>query len=444
VSSNLRTPVSESDRYRIFLSVGEASGDHIGAALVQEMKRLSGPGASVGWDSLDVVELVMQFEDEFDISIADEEIAPIKDWDDVTRFLQRKGVSPDRIAELAPGPSDAPQIQFQGVTGPRLRAEDVKSVVDSSRWGVVGIAQALRVAPVVYAGLQKAKAALSSGKPGLFVAIDFGFFNVKLARFAREKGWKVLYFMPPGSWRRDKQGGDLPAVANEIVTPFPWSAELLRGMGASAHWFGHPLKQIISSSELGARNSELIGVLPGSRRHELELNLPLIADALKGVDRVAEFALAPSLDEGEVRVMWDRLAPGRSDRFTSGDTYGVLSRAHAAIVCSGTATLEAALLGCPMVVIYRLSAGMKFQAKVAGFKPEYVSLPNILLQRTAVPEAVGDGATAARVREVLLPLLAEGPEREAQLSAFAEIQELTGDVDAITRTAELALKIMDS
>jgi lipid-A-disaccharide synthase len=363
---------------RVFLSAGEASGDAYGAALVREMRRL-------GCES-----------------------------------------------------------EFSGIGGPRMRDQNVGLVADSSRWGAISITQSLKVYPRVVRSYYRAKRALASGQPGLFVPIDFGYANIRLARHAKNHGWKVLYFVPPSSWRKDRQGSDLPAITDAISTPFPWSAEILNGMGANAHWFGHPIKQLLRSANptglTGDGDRRTLAVLPGSRSAEIEENLPVIAQAV-GEQRI-EFALAPSTDPRKFEYSWNRLAPGRTDSCTVGDTYGVLLRARAAIVCSGTATLEAALCRCPMVVVYRVSKAVQFEAKLVRFKrPKYIALPNILLDREVVPELLQDDATPQSLAEHLARIL-EGLERERQIESFDELDRLLGPNDAITRTAELALSMV--
>lgn len=368
---------------RVFLSSGEASGDAYAAAFVREFRYL------------------------------------VKDW-----------------------------AEYEGVGGRIAKDAGIRLVADSSSWGAIGVAQAIKVLPKASKGLRIAARALGAGEPGLFVPIDFGFFNIRLARIAFKKGWRVLYFMPPGSWRKETQGYDLPEIADEIVTPFPWSAELLKEMGASVHWFGHPLKQLIREANVEGekRLMDRVAILPGSRRSEIELNLPIIAAALAQLNQaglVAEFAVAPSVNAIALAKAWRKVAPHRADDlFTEGDNYGVLRRARAAIICSGTATLEAALNGCPMVVIYRVSRGVALQAQVTGFKPAFISLPNIILDRHAVPELVQSAATPAAVATMLYDVMQEGQERRAQLAAFEEIDELTGADDAVTQTARLALELV--
>ncbi|MFQ3586654.1 MAG: hypothetical protein SNJ74_10695 [Fimbriimonadaceae bacterium] len=368
---------------RVFLSAGEASGDAYGAALVRSIRSLA----------------------------------------------------------------DSP-IVFEAVGSALLRDAQVRIVRDSGRWGAIGATQALRVLPSALSGLWAAKSRCSQGEPGLLIPIDFGFFNIRLARHAKKHGWRVLYFVPPGSWRRDRQGADLPETADEIVTPFSWSAEILTRMGASAHWFGHPLKQLVEADRAGIRSDGVrrgIAVLPGSRRAEIEQNLPVLSGVLERFEEAATFAVAPSLDLEWVRRRWQRLAPGRGgDRFVQGQARRVLLEARAGLICSGTATLEAVLCGLPHVVFYRISKVTELEARLIGFRPTFVSQPNIIMNRQIVPERLQHDAVPDKIEPDLRRLLADGPERQAQLDAFDELRSMLGGADAIDQTARLALSMLAS
>lgn len=328
---------------------------------------------------------------------------------------------------------------FEGVGGPRMAAQGQSQLVDSSRFGAISIAHALPLARHGVVTYYRAKRLLARGEPGLFLPIDFGHINVRLARHAKNRGWRVLYFIPPGSWRRDKQGKDLPALTDRIVTPFSWSAETLDAMGANVRWFGHPIKSLVRRGSAIPPKDRVLAVLPGSRPHEIASNLPVLAEALRDWPHPMEFALAPGADAEAIRAPW----PRPQDAFTVGDTQGVLRRAHAAVVCSGTATLEAALLGVPMVVVYQADDKMRREAAILtrlGLfrRPEFFSLPNILLQRAAVPELV-DRVDAAAVRARVEALWPDGPERDAQLVAFEELDALLGPDDAVAKAAEWAM-----
>ncbi len=330
---------------------------------------------------------------------------------------------------------------FEGLGGPRMRAGGVALVADSSRWGAIAISQSLPLVRRVFLAYFRTRRALATGAPGLFVPIDFGYVNVRLARHAKRRGWRVLYFVPPGSWRRHRQGRDLPNVTDGIATPFSWSAELLRGMGADARWFGHPIKSLVRRGSGKGPESPVLALLPGSRDHEIAANLPVLAEALRDWPHPLEIALAPGAEPAAVRARW----PRPQDAFTVGDTLGVLRRARAAVVCSGTATLEAALLRVPTVVVYEADEKMRREERVLtrlGLfrRPEYVALPNILLQRAAVPERV-DRVDPRWLRGQVEALWADGPERTAQLDAFEELDALLGPADAIAKTAEWAMEI---
>lgn len=326
---------------------------------------------------------------------------------------------------------------LEAVGGRRLAEGGARMVAASSHWGAIGIAESVRVGPRVMRGFLAAASRLRQGASGLFVPIDFGFFNVPLARRAKRRGWRVLYFAPPGSWRRDRQGRDLPGVADAIVTPFSWSAELLRGMGADARWFGHPLRELIANAGDAPERGDAIAVLPGSRTHEIEHNLAAVARGIARLANPVEIALAPSVSADAVGRMWNRAAGGRPATLRERGTYDVLQRARAAVVCSGTATLEAALCGCPSVVVYRGSRMMALEFAIRRPHFEHVALPNILLQRRLLPELLGGEASPEAIGHALSPLLAGGSEREAQLDGFAELDGMLGPSDAITRTAEL-------
>jgi lipid-A-disaccharide synthase len=346
------------------------------------------------------------------------------------------------------------EFTFEGIGGSQLTREIGPLVANSSSWGAISIVQSLAIGARAIRGGLKGRRAVRRGVPGLFVAIDFGFFNVRMCRMAKKAGWTVLYLMPPGSYHRGRQGKDLKSVADAVVTPFPWSKEVLTQAGVNAFFFGHPIKQLIRLARRAPqpRQDSLLAALPGSRKHELDRNLPMIAEVVgvpeAGIPRLSgmriEFAVAPTLDLAAFRERWNKLAPGRDDLFTSGDVYGVLSRARAAIVCSGTATLESALMRCPLVVVYRVTKAMVREAKIVRFRmPTFISLPNIVLDRKLVPELVGVEIAPQVIRDQLDLIWSDGADRASQIEGFEEIDAILGPDDAVTRTAELIVAMID-
>jgi lipid-A-disaccharide synthase len=330
-------------------------------------------------------------------------------------------------------------VFVQAVGGKRIEAAGAEIVADSSTWGAVGIYESIKVSPRVIGGYMRAKKELARGRPGLFVPIDFGFMNIKLSRFARACGWKVLYFSPPGAWRKTKQGADLPAVTDAIVTPFPWSAEMLNKRGASAHYFGHPLKEMVAQAPESAQR-EGVAVLPGSRTHEIEQNVPVIATALKGLAGPVRIALAPNADERALRREWTKWS--EHEPVVLRTAAEALKASRSAVVCSGTATLEAALCLCPCVVVYRGSWVMEIEYRLRRPKFEHISLPNILLDRPLLKELIQKDATPSAVREELLALHSEGPRRLEVIDAFRALSDSLGEPHCLDKTAALARSML--
>lgn len=358
-------------------------------------------------------------------------------------FLSAGEASGDHYASrLAHGLSSIPNVHLEGVGGLLSKTAGVELVANSANWGAVGIVEALRVLPHAWSGYQAARRRLAEGKPGVFLPIDFGYMNVKLARLAKQLGWSVVYFIPPGSWRRDRQGKDLVHVCDHIVTPFRWSAEILNRDGAKAHWFGHPLLQLVAEQKAKYFSFErnAIAVLPGSRDHEIEHNLPVIAAALRHREEPIVFGAASNVNRALLLRRWAELG-GRSATVEAGAS-GALLKSKVAIVCSGTATLEAAICDCPMVVIYRGSKAMEIEYRIRRPKIKAISLPNILLNVNVIPELIQWDATPDAILEHLNPICAATKERQAQLDAFAAVRDELGPPTAIDSTIDLIQEVL--
>lgn len=330
-------------------------------------------------------------------------------------------------------------VRIFAVGGPRLVKAADELLADSSNWGAIGIARSLPKVPMIALVYRRLLRLAGEHPPVLHIPIDFGAMNIPLARRMRGMGTKVLYYMPPGSWRKTKQGRDLPCVADLIATPFEWSARILGEMGARAEWVGHPLLDALPPAP--AEREPLIVVMPGSRDHEISANLPVIAAAcatLKGYRFVA--ALTPHADATEVRRIWGARC-GLELGISVGENARELSRARGAVICSGTATLEAAVADCPLVVVYRGDAVMNFEYRLRKPKFEFIALPSILLGRKVCEELIQEQATPERIAAALTRLLV-GPEREAQLADLAQVRAALGERGASERVATMAAGLL--
>jgi lipid-A-disaccharide synthase len=325
-----------------------------------------------------------------------------------------------------------------------LRQAGAEIIADSSTWGALGVYQAVKKAPRLISGGLGVFRWIRKEKPDLLIAIDFGFMNVRACKVAKKVGSKTLYFLPPGSWRRDRAGDDLPKIADRIATQFQWSADLLAKKGANVEWVGHPVKQMVGDVLSGERNC--LAILPGSRRHEIELNLPVMARAvqileseLRGLE--VRIACAPTADSRWVSSVWNRHCSIPATVTTDG-ALAALKRAKATIVCSGTATLEAAICKTPMIVVYVLDKLMVVEAKLVRLKFDYIAQPSILLDRLVAPELFYVNATPEKIADALRPLLSDTEIRRKQIADFEEIESLLGPNDAITRAAKMACEML--
>ena len=205
----------------------------------------------------------------------------------------------------------APEAALWGLGSDSMRSAGVELLADSAAWGAIGVVEALGKVPGLLFDTQpKVKRALRDRRPEVVVLIDFGAFNVPVARHAHRLGLKVCYYFPPGAWRRTgTKGAELAQITDLVATPFPWSAERYRALGANAVTVGHPLLERVHAAldrsafaaQLGMDPAKpIIGLLPGSRRHEVSHLMPTMLHAARLLyERVpdAQFVVgvAPSL-----------------------------------------------------------------------------------------------------------------------------------------------------
>ncbi len=333
-------------------------------------------------------------------------------------------------------------VEIWGVGGARMREAGVRLVADSQSWGAIGIVQSLRKVTQVLRAFQRLKRTLQHLHPDLIVPIDFGAFNVPLCRWAKQRGYSVVYYIPPGSWRRERQGADLPKVADWILTPFAWSAEQLQAMGARAVRIVHPLLRLARPAETKEAFCERVGItpdrpiialLPGSRHHEVSAHTPLfarLADEILEQVPEAQFVLsiAPNFTPDYIHQLWSE----GSWQWVPTETrpvWDLLAHADCAVICSGTATLESALLNTPMLIVYRGSPLMhlEYRLRRRQLALQMIGLPNLILGEKVVPEFIQQEATPAHLKPYVLELLRKGDLHHAQISAFQRIRHMLGE-----------------
>ena len=293
----------------------------------------------------------------------------------------------------------------------------------------------------------------SAAPPDLVVLIDFPDFNLLVAKAAKKSGIKVFYYVSPQvwAWRRGRIRSICRRV-DRMVVLFPFEVELYRARGLDAHFVGHPLAEEVTNSRTCQDTRAkydltpkgfVVALLPGSRRREVETLLPPMLEALKLLKNPAEgaIALAPGLEAGLVEELVER--SGAHVEVISGDTYNLVAAADVVVTASGTATVECAVLGRPMVVVYRMSR-FSYAVARALVRVDFVAMPNIILGRKVVPELIQDDVTPGQVAAEVDRYLADP---ELRRSTEAELAELKGRIvrpGAALRAASLALETLAS
>jgi lipid-A-disaccharide synthase len=350
----------------------------------------------------------------------------------------------------------APGARLFGLGGSRMAEAGVELVSDIRETAVVGFSEVVRRLPALGRAYRRLLAALPTQRPDVLVLIDFPGFNLRLAAAARRAGVPVVYFIPPQIWAwRPGRVRTIRRRVSLVLAVLPFECALYRRAGVPAEFVGHPVLDAIADAPgrsaarrlLGLDPQALvIGLLPGSRPQEITRMMPLMRDAAARVaaahPRVRFLVgLAPTVERPAVARHLDGGPPVAvvADR-----TYAVMRASDLLLVTSGTATLEAALLGTPMVVCYRVSVLSEWLGRSVMRVP-WISLANLVLGRAVVPEFYRRGdATPERVADEALRLLATPGALQAQRQAFAELATELGEPGVGARAARLVLSISEA
>ncbi len=379
----------------IFLSAGEASGEHYGAALITALRRID------------------------------------------------------------------PSFGFYGLGGQRMQQLGMRRIVRAEDVAVMGITEVVRHLPRIYREYLRLKASIVAEKPDLAILIDFPDVNLSLARTLHQQGTPVLYFVSPQLWAWKKHRiRKVQRYVDRMFVIFPFEVDFYRAYGVQADFVGHPLAELplptVSREDFAAKHSLdpkkfWIGILPGSRGKEIRLNLPeMVAAAAKlGPAYEYVFPLAPSLTQnqrGHIRESLAHLSaahPAPPRITVVDDARATLLHARASIVASGTATVEAALIGNPFVVVYRVSPLSYAIAKRIVDVP-HVAMANLIAGTRMVPELIQHDFTANAIVSQVEPMLHNQQLRQSMQAQMAQVRiALTPPAGgAIQRVAQSAAELL--
>ncbi len=347
-----------------------------------------------------------------------------------------------------------PALRFGGIGGPRMAEAGVRILVSSSEMAVVGLTEVLSRAALVLDAARCIKKLLRAGAADLLILIDYPGFNLHIARTAKQCRIPVLYYITPQVWAwRQGRVRKIARRVDRLAVILPFEEAFYAKHGLAAEYVGHPLMDACprflqapeARQRLGLGVAEpVLALLPGSRVEEVGRLLPVMVAAAERVwehfpGLQAVVPVAEGLDTEWVKSLF---GPGRvRPKIFRGRVHEVLAAAEAAVVTSGTATLEAAIAGVPMVTVYKVSR-LTYHIGKRLIKVPFISLVNLVAGQAVIRELIQDDVSPERVADAVLPLLGDGQARARMIADLGRVRDSLGRGGASERTAAMALEML--
>ncbi len=340
-----------------------------------------------------------------------------------------------------------PEAEFRGFGGDLMQAEGMTLVRHYRNLAFMGLIAVVLHARTILAGMKQCKQDMVAWKPDVVILIDYPGFNMKMAKYVHSIGLcPVYYYIAPKIWAwKEWRIKSIRRYVDELFSILPFEVDFFeRKHGYPIHYVGNPTVDEIDEYKKDAVNrqsfnGEYIALLAGSRTHEIRDNLPRMIEAAQPF--TDKYRLIVAGAPGIEPAYYQRYIGSAEVEVVYGQTYDLLSQATAALVTSGTATLETALFRVPQVVCYFMQVRQfaTFLRKIL-IKVPYISLVNLVAGREVVPELVAEKMTVASCRRHLASILPGGSAREAQLAGYEEVAARLGEPGAPQRAARLMVE----
>ena len=329
-----------------------------------------------------------------------------------------------------------PNAEFIAWGGDKMQHEGCRIDKHITETSFMGFAEVIKHLPQIQQNFKDCKASLIQEKPDALILIDYPGFNLRIAKFAKNLGLKVYYYISPQLWAWKKNRYKLiKKYVDHLIVILPFEQQFYKELGIETYYPGHPLLDAIKKPEvLGEfKNEKTIAVLAGSRAQELRKMLPEILKLSQLMPTFKfELALGPQTNKESISPLLNEYS---NVQISEKSTYQTIQNAVVAIVKSGTSTLETAILGTPQVVIYKTS-NLSYLIGKQIVKIKFISLVNLILNRELVKELIQNEMTANNIKAQVENLLPGNANREKVLTGYDELIHLLGDEGASKRTAD--------
>lgn len=345
-----------------------------------------------------------------------------------------------------------PDLRLRGMGSEQMRAAGVELFVDSSELGVVGLIEVLKSIRFFIRLLRDVSARAIAERPAAVVLIDYPGFNLRLAERLHRAGIPVVYYISPQVWAWKK--GRIPRIARDVdkmLCIFPFEPAVYAGTGLDASFVGHPLLEILAPlrRDPPPRDPNLVLLLPGSRSSELKALFPdflrtaaQLQQARPELHFMVPLPRQSCLEQAKSLAAATPLPVALSLEYSVGETRQWLSRAAAGLAASGTVTVEAAILGLPLVVAYRLNA-VTWHIVKHMVKLPFVTIANLVTKRCVYEEYLQDDAVPEKLAPAVLTILPGGSRHDEVVAGIRECTQRLGGDDAISlRVADAVLAAM--
>jgi lipid-A-disaccharide synthase len=343
-------------------------------------------------------------------------------------------------------------LVFCGIGGRALKKTGVDILIDASEISVVGITEVFSKTPGILRGLRMVKKTLKTTPPNLLILVDFPDFNLHVASTAKKNKIPILYYISPQIWAwRPGRVKKIGKLVDHMAVILPFEEEFYKEQRIPVTFVGHPLMEnnLLSEEAISGKwleDTTVIGLLPGSRHGEIARHLPIMLDAARILFQKIKpikfaISLAPDIEEKYIKDIVKKFDGTDAFEIISGDVRKIFEKSKIVVAASGTVTLEAAISGAPMIIIYKVSPVSYFLGKNM-IQVKHIGLVNLIAGKEIVPELIQREASPNRIANLVIKMLSDPSGLKTLVKELLSIRKKLGGPGASERVSDIAFRML--